>query len=59
MLRRQPDLDIRRKQDSVIGRADDRQVLAWAASEGRVLLTHDGEIRLRTSSRRTPDARRI
>jgi hypothetical protein len=41
VLRRQPDLDIRRKQDSVIGRADDRQVLAWAASEGRVLLTHD------------------
>ncbi|HEV7904840.1 MAG TPA: DUF5615 family PIN-like protein [Pyrinomonadaceae bacterium] len=41
VLRRQPDLDIHRKQDSGIGRADDRQVLAWAASEGRVLLTHD------------------
>ncbi len=41
VLRRQPALDIRRKQDSVIGRANDLQVLAWAASEGRVLLTHD------------------
>jgi len=41
VVRRQPDLDIRRKQDAGIGRADDRQVLAWAASEGRVLLTHD------------------
>ncbi len=41
VLRRQPDLDIRRKQDAGLGRADDCQVLAWAAGEGRVLLTHD------------------
>ena len=41
VLRRRPDLDIRRKQDAGLGRADDPQVLAWAASEGRVLLTHD------------------
>lgn len=41
VLRRRPDLDIRRKQDAGLGRADDSQVLAWAASEGRVLLTHD------------------
>lgn len=41
VLRRQPALDIRRKQDAGIGRANDLQVLAWAASEGRVLLTHD------------------
>ena len=27
--------------DADLGRADDQQVLAWAASEGRVLLTHD------------------
>jgi hypothetical protein len=41
VLRRNPRLDIRRKQDAGLGRADDPQVLAWAASEGRVLLTHD------------------
>lgn len=41
VLRRNPRLDIRRKQDAGIGRADDPQVLAWAAGEGRVLLTHD------------------
>ncbi|MDQ3686833.1 MAG: DUF5615 family PIN-like protein [Acidobacteriota bacterium] len=41
ILRRRPDLDIRRKQDAGLGRADDPQVLAWAAREGRVLLTHD------------------
>ncbi len=41
VLRRQPELDICRKQDAGIGLADDRQVLAWAANEGRVLLTHD------------------
>ena len=41
VLRRNPHLDIRRKQDVGLGRADDPQVLAWAASEGRVLLTHD------------------
>ncbi len=41
VLRRRPDLDIRRKQDAGLERADDPQVLAWAASEGLVLLTHD------------------
>lgn len=41
VLRRNPRLNIQRKQDAGLGRADDPQVLAWAASEGRVLLTHD------------------
>lgn len=41
LLRRRPNLDIRRKQDAGLDRADDPEVLAWAASEGRVLLTHD------------------
>ncbi len=41
VLRRNPTLNILRKQDAGIGRADDPQVLAWAASEGRILLTHD------------------
>jgi predicted nuclease of predicted toxin-antitoxin system len=41
LLRRNSRLDIRRKQDTELEYADDPQVLAWAASEGRVLLTHD------------------
>ena len=41
VLRRDPHLDIRRKQDAGLGHADDSQVLAWAANEARVLLTHD------------------
>ena len=41
LLRRQPDLDIVRVQDAGLSGADDPTVLAWAAQEGRVLLTHD------------------
>ena len=41
LLRRQPDLDILRVQDAGLTGRDDEEVLAWAASEGRILLTHD------------------
>jgi hypothetical protein len=41
LLRRRPDLDLVRLQDAGLSGADDRSVLAWAAREGRVLLTHD------------------
>ena len=41
LLRRRNDLDIVRLQDAGLTGADDRRVLEWAASEGRVLLTHD------------------
>ncbi len=41
VLRRRPEVDILRVQDAGVGGADDRIVLEWAASEGRVLLTHD------------------
>lgn len=41
LLRRRPDLDIVRVQDAGLAGADDAAVLAWAADEGRVLLTHD------------------
>ena len=41
LLRREPDLDIVRIQDVGLSGADDPSVLAWAAQEGRVLLTHD------------------
>ena len=41
LLRRRPDLDIVRIQDCGLSGVDDPLVLAWAAGEGRVLLTHD------------------
>ena len=39
LVRRQPEIDLVRVQDIGLSRADDRAVLAWAAHEGRVLLT--------------------
>ena len=39
-LRRCPETDILRLQDVGLARADDPSVLAWAASERRILLTH-------------------
>lgn len=41
VLRRLPEMDIVRVQDARLEGADDPKVLEWAASEGRVLLTHD------------------
>src|SRR5579872_197665 len=41
LMRRLPGLDIVRVQDAGLSGADDPSVLAWAAQEGRVLLTHD------------------
>ena len=43
MLRRNPALDLVRVQDTELVGADDPSVLAWAATQGRVLLTHDAE----------------
>jgi predicted nuclease of predicted toxin-antitoxin system len=39
--RENADVDIIRVQDTQIYQADDSRVLEWAASEGRILLTHD------------------
>src|SRR5207245_10890279 len=41
LLRRQPNLDILRVQDAGLAGKNDDDVLAWAASEGRILITHD------------------
>jgi hypothetical protein len=41
LLRRQPDVDIVRIQDSPVYKANDPLVLAWAAQENRIVLTHD------------------
>ncbi|RPH63042.1 MAG: hypothetical protein EHM81_00935 [Chloroflexi bacterium] len=41
LLRRSPSLDLVRVQDAGLAGVDDSSVLAWAASENRILLTHD------------------
>jgi hypothetical protein len=41
LLRRLPQLDLVRVQAVGLSGADDPTILAWAAAEGRVLLTHD------------------
>jgi hypothetical protein len=41
LLRRRPELDIVRIQDTEISGSDDATVLEWAAQNHRVLLTHD------------------
>ncbi|HOA62740.1 MAG: DUF5615 family PIN-like protein [Verrucomicrobia bacterium] len=41
LLRRNPALDVVREQDAVPSSLDDPAVLAWAAAEDRVLVSHD------------------
>ncbi len=41
VLRQSPDIDIVRVQDVGLSGADDPAVLAWAAQEERIVLTHD------------------
>lgn len=41
LLLRRPDLDLSRVQDVGLEAADDLTVLAWAAANNRILLTHD------------------
>lgn len=41
LRRRLPDLDVVRIQDAGMTARPDEEVLAWAATEGRVLVTHD------------------
>jgi hypothetical protein len=41
LMRRLPDLDVVRVQDVGLMHTDDPEILEWAATEGRVLLTHD------------------
>jgi predicted nuclease of predicted toxin-antitoxin system len=41
LLRRLPNIDIIRVQDTELYGANDPTVLAWAAQENRILLTHD------------------
>src|SRR5438874_13102276 len=41
LLLRQPDLDMVRVQDVGLAGADDPDILAWAAENNRIVLTHD------------------
>ncbi len=41
ILRQNPDIDIVRIQDVDLSGADDPTILAWAAQEERIFLTHD------------------
>ncbi len=41
LFQRQPDLDLVRVQDVGLRTAIDPTILAWAAAEGRILITHD------------------
>ena len=41
LLRELPELDVVRVQDTEVYQAKDQVVLAWAARENRILLTHD------------------
>jgi hypothetical protein len=41
MFRRQPDLELVRVQDVGLAQTPDSDILEWAASQGRVLLSHD------------------
>jgi hypothetical protein len=43
LLRLLPDLDVSRVQDVGLAGSLDPDILAWAADEGRILLTHDRE----------------
>ena len=53
LIRRQPGLNIVRVQDAGLSTRTDPDVLAWAAAEDRVLLTHDV-----TTMKRHAEARR-
>jgi hypothetical protein len=41
LKRRLPDMDVVRVQDVGLAGLDDPTILAWAATSGRILLTHD------------------
>ena len=41
LLLRQPDFDMLRVQDAGLAGADDHDILAWAAENNRIILTHD------------------
>lgn len=59
VVRRNPDVDILRLQDTGLRGADDPAVLEWAAGEGRVLLTHDVATMTRFAYERVADGKQM
>ena len=59
LLRRQLDLDLVRVQDVGLFGKDDPTVLAWAAEENRILLTHDVATITRYAYQRTAKGLRM
>lgn len=56
LYRRRPDLEIARVQDVGLAGASDPDVLAWAAAENRILLTHDRDTMPKFAKERVRDA---
>jgi predicted nuclease of predicted toxin-antitoxin system len=52
LRRRRADLDVVRVQDVGLSATPDADILAWAASEGRILLTHDRDTMPKFASNR-------
>jgi hypothetical protein len=52
LLRKLPELDILRVQDAGHGSDPDPDILAWAAEENRILLTHDRKTMVRFANER-------
>ena len=55
LLDQLPTLDLLRVQDAGLSGADDPAILAWAAEENRVLLTHDVRTMTRYALKRVKD----
>jgi len=53
VLRHLPELDVVRVQDVGLRSIDDSLILAWAAREGRVVLTHDASTMIDAAYQRT------
>ncbi len=59
LLRRSPRLDVVRVQDIGLDATDDREILAWAAAEGRLLLSHDVQTMTRFAADRLAAGERM
>lgn len=55
LLRELPELDLVRVQDAGLRTAEDPDVLAWAAAEGRILMTHDRRTMVGAAYQRVQD----
>jgi hypothetical protein len=59
LKRRKPDLDIVLVRDVGLAEAEDSEVLEWAATEGRILLTHDRQTMTRYANERVRSGPRM